>query len=275
MYQLSRSYSMLSITLCALLFSNCAKKQDDSAGQVNSFAELRSQFADPPSQYRSAPLWVWNDDMNESQIEMQLADFKEKGIGGVFVHPRPGLITPYISDRWNALFKHAVEKARPLGMKVWIYDENSYPSGFAGGHVPAEMPESYNEGAGLIMTTAEQFPAKLDKPYKVILKKEGDAFVDITADSTAERGKRGSYAFFELGFYEKGPWFGGFSYVDVLRSGVTEKFIDLTMRGYEAVARGVWQNGPRRFHRRTPPGFRRRHQVDSRALLELPATMGI
>ena len=37
-------------------------------------------------------------------------------------------------------------------MKVWIYDENSYPSGFAGGHVPDQMPESYNQGQGLRMT---------------------------------------------------------------------------------------------------------------------------
>ena len=75
--------------------------------------------------------------------------FKEAGIGGVFVHPRPGLITEYLSEEWFELFDYTVQKGKELGMNVWIYDENSYPSGFAGGHVPAEMPESWNQGTGL------------------------------------------------------------------------------------------------------------------------------
>lgn len=224
------------VIACALLLISCAKKGPETATQVRSFEQLRPLFNDPPAQYRSVPLWVWNDDMTEEEIDTQLADFKEKGIGGVFVHPRPGLITPYISDRWNSLFKHTTDKARALGMEVWIYDENSYPSGFAGGHVPAQMPESYNEGVGLIMTVADTFPQHLEKPYVVILKKDKEEYIDITANANSEAGKTGSYAFFEKGYFEKAPWYGGYSYVDILRKGVTEKFLEITMRGYEAVA---------------------------------------
>ena len=187
---------LLIFVACSLLLFGCAKKSSESANRINSFEQLRPLFNDPPSEYRSAPLWVWNDDMTEEEIDTQLADFKEKGIGGVFVHPRPGLITPYISDRWNSLFKHTTEKARAIGMDVWIYDENSYPSGFAGGHVPAQMPESYNQGVGLIMTTAEAFPQRLDRQYVVILRKDKEGYVDMTADSLAEAGKKGNYVFF-------------------------------------------------------------------------------
>src|SRR5512142_378452 len=91
----------LALIVCALLVSGCAKKGLDTSSQVRSFEQLKPLFNDPPSAYRSVPLWVWNDDMTEEEIDTQLADFKEKGIGGVFVHPRPGLITPYLSDRWN------------------------------------------------------------------------------------------------------------------------------------------------------------------------------
>ena len=35
---------------------------------------LRSQFADPPRQYSSAPLWVWNDMLTEEQIIGTLRD---------------------------------------------------------------------------------------------------------------------------------------------------------------------------------------------------------
>jgi len=55
---------------------------------------------------------------------------------GAFVHPRPGLITDYLSEDWFALYAYSLEVAERLGLDIWIYDENSYPSGFAGGHVP-------------------------------------------------------------------------------------------------------------------------------------------
>ena len=63
-----------------------------------------------------------------------------------FVHPRPGLMTPYLSDDWFRLWKVALDEAERLDMNVWIYDENSYPSGFAGGLVPEAMPESRGKG---------------------------------------------------------------------------------------------------------------------------------
>ena len=107
-----------------------AKKE---ISKINDFASLQSKLQDPPSEYRSAPLWDWNDKITEEGIDFHMKKFKEGGLGGIFVHPRPGLITEYISEDWHHLFDYTVKKGKELGMKVWIYDENSYPSGFAGG----------------------------------------------------------------------------------------------------------------------------------------------
>ena len=63
-----------------------------------------------------------------------------------------------MSDEWYSLYKHAIDYAKEKDMKVWIYDENSYPSGFAGGHVPEEMPESYNQGQGLALEKVNVLP---------------------------------------------------------------------------------------------------------------------
>ena len=90
--------------------------------------------------------------ITKEEIDKFMEGFKNAGSSQVIIHPRPGLITEYLSDEWFDLYKYAVEKGKELGMNVWIYDENSYPSGFAGGHVPDEMPESYNQGQGLKMT---------------------------------------------------------------------------------------------------------------------------
>jgi hypothetical protein len=141
-------------------------------------ADVQRLFADPPAEYRSAPLWVWNNRVTKTQIETQLADFRAHGIGGVFIHPRPGLITPYLSEEWFELCRHAVETGKSLGMKVWIYDENSYPSGFAGGHVPAQMPDSV--GLGLRLTRATAIPTAFPEKPLAVMRKSGSDIEDIT-----------------------------------------------------------------------------------------------
>jgi len=207
--------------------------KDNIGEHVKSFDTLKTLFEKPPVAYSSAPLWVWNDDVSEKLIDEQLEDMKFGGIHGVFIHPRPGLITPYLSDRWFDLCRYTVEKAKKLDMEVWLYDENSYPSGFAGGHVPAEMPESYNQGQGLLMEEADRLPDNVDEKYSLILKKSSGGFTDISNQWQNEKDATGTYFLFEKTFEEKSPWYGGYSYVDLLLPGVTEKFIQLTMTGYE------------------------------------------
>jgi hypothetical protein len=201
---------------------------------IHTTAGVKHLFADPPSEYRSAPLWDWNEQITEEGISFQLNEFKKAGIGGVFVHPRPGLITEYLSDEWFRLFHYTVQKGKELGMRVWIYDENSYPSGFAGGHVPAEMPDSYKHGAGLSLAVQQTLNVQLSDTIDVILKKTDHGFANITASAKQEIGQKGTYYIFKKTYSSKSPWYGGFSYVDLIYPGVTQKFIELTMtKGYE------------------------------------------
>lgn len=165
-------------------------------------------------------------------------DFKKNAFGGVFVHPRPGLITGYLSKEWFDLFDYTIKKGKELGLDVWIYDENSYPSGFAGGHVPDQMPESYNQGQMLHLVKADTSPVNTNNIF-ICLKKENGTFVNITSNLSHETGKPGKYYLFNKEFYRKqvgmvGP--ADFSYVDLMVKGVTQKFIDVTMKGYEKVA---------------------------------------
>lgn len=196
------------------------------------FEKLRKEFADPPRAFRPAPLWVWNTRVTRADIDRMLGDFKAQGFGGAFVHPRPGLVTEYLSDEWFDLYKYSVEKGKELGLDIWIYDENSYPSGFAGGHVPAQMPESYDQGQGLALTKTALPPADAGK-YFLCLKKEGGTFRDITADTGRYKDVPGEYYLYEKTYYGRSGWHGGYSYVDLLVEGVTEKFLDITMSGYE------------------------------------------
>ena len=196
-------------------------------------AAVFKKFQDPPAEYRSAPLWVWNDRVTAEEVDDQLADFKAHGIGGVFIHPRPGLITPYLSEEWMSLVRRAVEVGKKLGMKIWIYDENSYPSGFAGGHVPAAMPDAVR--TGLRMTTAAELPKTFDRQPLLVLRKTAMGFEEVTAKMRGENPGPGEYYIFDLNKQAPSPWYGGFTYVDIMRRDVTEKFLDVTLNAYKRV----------------------------------------
>ena len=62
-------------------------------------------------------------------------------------------------------------------MKVWIYDENSYPSGFAGGFVPEQMPESRGMGLKIEETTQ---PDKLSGDIVGVYRRDGESYENIT-----------------------------------------------------------------------------------------------
>jgi len=224
-----------------ILLAGC-KKTEINELKINDFKSLKAEFSAPSAEYSTAPFFVWNYKITKQEIDNFLNDFKEQGILQVFIHPRPGLITEYLSDEWFDLFKYTVDKGKELGMKVWIYDENSYPSGFAGGHVPDQMPESVNQGQGLRMTRFETLPDTAEKYFLCLKEEEDGKFTDITATAGTEKGKSGKYLLFAKSYNVKSDWYGGFPYVDLLLNGVTEKFIEVTMSGYEKYAGGEFGN---------------------------------
>lgn len=103
------------------------------------FAE---EFKNPPLKYRGKPFWFWNGDMNEAEIDHQLKEMADKGLGGVFICARQGLKVPYLSNKWFDLIRYACEKAKEYGLEAWLYDEYPYPSGMSGGEVLLEHPDA-------------------------------------------------------------------------------------------------------------------------------------
>jgi hypothetical protein len=238
-----------------LVIYSCKPQKVVNEVKVPDFKSLSTQFKEPAKEYTTAPFFVWNADITNEEIDNFLTGFKKAGSSQVIIHPRPGLVTEYLSEKWFELFKHAVEKGKELDMNVWIYDENSYPSGFAGGHVPAEMPESWNQGQGLKMIKIETLPDTASK-YYLCLKEEDGKYKDITASIDSEKGKSGKYLLFSKTYNGKSDWYGGFSYVDLLYPGVTQKFIEITMTGYE-------KNVSAEFGKTIPGTFTDEPQINS------------
>ena len=234
MQPMKRTFRSAIWPLLGLLTVACAAPDGRNLPAAEDFESLSAQFAAPSKEYSSAPLFVWNKVVTPERIDEAMADLKDKGFGGVFVHPRPGMVTQYLDDNWFSLFRHTMEKGRELDMNVWIYDENSYPSGFAGGHVNEAMPESYDEGVALKYLRAGVLPDTVDR-FFCCLRREGDAFTDITAEAVSRRGEKGDYYLFYKAYNPTSPWYSGFSYVDLMHEGVADKFIELTLDGYKKV----------------------------------------
>ena len=92
-------------------------------------------FRNPTAEYRGAPFWSWNDELDESECVRQAGIFREMGFGGYHMHPRSGLVTPYLGEKFNSCVKACVEDAKKTDMLAWLYDEDRYPSGYGGGVV--------------------------------------------------------------------------------------------------------------------------------------------
>lgn len=186
-----------------------------------------NSFKNPPAEFTTAPFWVWNEKITKKGIDENLKDYKKRGILQVIIHPRPGLITTYLTGEWFGLVKYAVEKAKSLGMLVWLYDENSYPSGFAGGEVPAQLPETRGKMLQLIKTNDLN---KVTNEVAFILKKEGDDFKEVDKAGVKNGEEYYVFAYVLAG---NSSWYGGYSYVDIMQRKTTDKFLEVTHENYK------------------------------------------
>ena len=90
-------------------------------------------FKNPTSEYRGTPFWAWNCKLDKEELKRQIEVFHEMGLGGFHMHVRTGMATPYLSDEYMDIVKACVEKAKDEKMLAWLYDEDRWPSGAAGG----------------------------------------------------------------------------------------------------------------------------------------------
>lgn len=104
---------------------------------------MRKEFLNPGNKYRPIPFWSWNDKLEIPELEYQIEEMKKAGMGGYFMHARSGLKTTYLSEEWFDCIEAGIKKGKEVGLDAWAYDEEGWPSGFAGGLVPALSPDYY------------------------------------------------------------------------------------------------------------------------------------
>jgi hypothetical protein len=103
---------------------------------------LPSAGRHPPREFSLCPFWCWNDDLSESELDRQLADFQAHGVHAFVIHPRAGLPRSigWLNERMIHFMRFAIERAKARGMWVVLYDEGMYPSGSSSAQVVAKNP---------------------------------------------------------------------------------------------------------------------------------------
>ena len=110
-------------------------------------------FKNPTSEYRGTPFWALNSHLTKEELCRQIDIFKEMGLGGFHLHVRTGLENEYLSEEYMDLIKDTVAKAKDEDMLAWLYDEDRWPSGAAGGLVTKD--EKYRARCLLFTTEKE------------------------------------------------------------------------------------------------------------------------
>lgn len=106
------------------------------------------------------------------EIHWQLAQMHAKGMREVIVHLRFGHAIPYLSDHWRAMVQAIFQSAEQLGMGIWMWDEDAWPPGYAGGRVTHEHPEFRGRNLSCEVITIEggipvELPLPRGEPVKI------------------------------------------------------------------------------------------------------------
>ncbi|KZT57113.1 hypothetical protein CALCODRAFT_453443, partial [Calocera cornea HHB12733] len=98
-------------------------------------------FREPTAEYRGSPFWSWNNKLDKDKLLPQLDIFQQMGMGGVHIHSRIGLDSEYLGPEFMDCLKASIERAKEKDMLACLYDEDRWPSGWAGGLVLKDHPE--------------------------------------------------------------------------------------------------------------------------------------
>ena len=96
-------------------------------------------FKNPPAKCRGTPFWSWNGKLDTEKMKQQIDNFEKMGFGGFHIHSRIGLEDEYLGDTFLEKVKACHQYAAEKNMYTYLYDEDKWPSGCAGGRATQEV----------------------------------------------------------------------------------------------------------------------------------------
>ena len=237
------------ITYCIIILDIIARENFKMFYPKSSEKTLNTElFKNPTSEYRAAPFWAWNCDMTLDLLKKEIGYMKEMGFGGFHMHPRVGISTPYLSDEFMKLVSGCVDKAKSEGMRAYLYDEDKWPSGFAGGFNTKKIE---NRQKTLKITRIPYYDDSISlEEDKAIAEKKlpGSKYYllscyDVELDNEKKIRKysridpgtkaKGIKLFAYVEYAVPSSWYNGQTYVDTLKPSAIKDFIKITHERYK------------------------------------------
>ncbi len=189
----------------------------------------RELFLSPTAEYRGTPFWAWNCELDEKELLWQIDRLKEMGLGGFHMHCRSGMSTPYLTDEFMHLVGACIEKARENKMLAWLYDEDRWPSGAAGGLVTKDHQYRARTLWLTIHRRADETPLAV---YAISLdeKKCLKGYRMLRKNEAALPGEIVRYAYVRI--EKDNSWYNNQAYLDTLNPKAVRKFIEVTHERY-------------------------------------------
>ena len=219
-------------------------------------SELHALFLNPSNAYRGKPFWSWNGHLEQGELIRQIHVLRRMGMGGFFMHSRTGLATPYLGREWFDLINACSDEAERLGMEAWLYDEDRWPSGTAGGMVTQDPAFRRRY---VRMEECAPADVRLDDHVIAVFvcRKDGFAVRDVRRiEPSAVSAQPSSLTALVFRDVEMAPasFYNGFTYVDTMNPDATARFIELTHEQYArhcgsrlgGVIKGIFTDEPHR-----------------------------
>ena len=178
---------------------------------------LRQMILADEMNHGSIPFWSWNDKLGDEELRRQIGNMHDLKMKGFFMHARGGLETEYLSDEWFHAVETCVREAEKTGMEAWSYDENGWPSGFAGGIL---LKKRENLAAYLKAETGKEYPLN-DPDVLAVFRMTGEGGMEYVP----EKREGNDFILIRRGYDE--------SYVDTLNPDVTRQFLAATHEEYK------------------------------------------
>ncbi len=206
----------------------------DFSGRKVCMQKLLHQFRNPGSEYRGAPFWAWNGKLEPEELRRQIRLMQRMGLGGFFMHSRVGLNTAYLSDEWFECINACVDEAERLDMQAWLYDEDRWPSGAAGGLVTKKPKYRMRR---LVMTEfsgrKEMDAADNVLAYFTAVKNAGGALEKLKPVPESKLPVKGLILRFHAQVASPSSWYNDQTYLDTLNHEAVKEFVRVTHEKYK------------------------------------------
>lgn len=197
-----------------------------------------NKFKNPDTILRPAPFWAINDKLKPEECARQMEEMISVGLSGGFFHSRSGLYTEYMKDEWFACMRASLEAAEKHGGYMWLYDEDLWPSGNAGGRVAGFKDEYRAAGLREELVPVGEKPDDFTDDFRaayLLSGRKGAEVEKIEKISLEEARKRTDSERLLIRRVYKGKtnWWSGESYANLLDPEAMRYFIELTHEVYK------------------------------------------